>query len=70
MSGSGMARASDFNASDRAFVYKASGAAMYEVTISKIAMNKGSSDGVKAFAQMMVDDPLQGQRRTQTTRHD
>jgi putative membrane protein len=53
---SSMARAGDFNANDRAFVFKASAGGMYEVAISKIAMDKGSSDGVKAFAKMMVDD--------------
>lgn len=41
---------------DQTFVTKASGSGMYEVEISKLAMDKASNPAVKDFAQMMVTD--------------
>lgn len=41
---------------DQTFVTKAGGSGMYEVEISKLAMDKASDPAVKEFAQMMVTD--------------
>lgn len=41
---------------DQTFVTKASGAGMYEVEISKLALQKASDPAIKDFAQMMVTD--------------
>lgn len=41
---------------DQAFVTKASGSGMYEVEVSKLAIDKASDPAIKEFAQMMVTD--------------
>jgi len=46
----------DLSKMDQTFVMKASGAGMYEVEISKIAVDKASDPAVKEFAQTMVSD--------------
>jgi len=46
----------DLSKTDQAFVMKASGAGMYEVEISKIAVDKASDPAVKEFARTMVSD--------------
>ena len=52
----GIAHAEDLAKSDQAFVKKAAMGGMAEVEAGKIAAQKGSSDQVKQFGQMMVDD--------------
>ena len=46
----------DLSKMDQTFVMKASGAGMYEVEISNLAVTKASDPAVKEFAQMMVTD--------------
>ncbi|MCZ2496338.1 DUF4142 domain-containing protein [Xylophilus sp. Kf1] len=46
----------DLSKMDQKFIMTASGAGMYEVEISKLAVDKASDPAVKAFAQMMVTD--------------
>lgn len=41
---------------DQTFVTKASGGGMYEVEVSKLAIDKASDPAIKEFAQMMVTD--------------
>jgi putative membrane protein len=44
------------NKADRTFVTKAANGGMFEVESSQLALKQASSDGVKQFAQRMVDD--------------
>lgn len=46
----------DLSKTDQTFIMKASGAGMYEVEISKVAIEKANDPAVKEFAQMMVVD--------------
>ena len=48
--------AADLQKADQAFVTKASGGGMYEVALSKLALEKASAPALKDFAQMMVAD--------------
>ncbi len=41
---------------DKAFLKQAAGGDMFEIQTSQLALQKSSSDDVKQFAQMMIDD--------------
>lgn len=49
-------QAAKLAAADRTFMTKAAGAGLYEVEVSRLAMERASDAGVKDFAQMLVTD--------------
>lgn len=46
----------EFSKKDQEFLTKAAAGGLYEVEAGKLALEKGSSDGVKAFGSMLVKD--------------
>src|SRR5262249_10116154 len=57
-----MAADKDRDTTDADFVYMATGGGAFEVRSSALALEKGSSDDVKKFAQRMVDDHTKATR--------
>ena len=46
---------------DKGFMFKATQSNLAEVGVAKLALDKSTSDSVKSFAQMMIDDHTQAQ---------
>jgi putative membrane protein len=51
---SGAGAGTQLSATDRAFVMEAAGSGMYEVEVSRLAVNRATNPQVKQYAQMLV----------------